>query len=108
MNGIRTMKTKTLKEEKVKKTKDINLSKEKNNKFASIVIGFFILFTFGYIFFDLFVLKEKIKQEVIMVNEKFDSLQLYLDKKIPLIDEALKIQEQQVKELQEMNYLYFK
>lgn len=69
----------------------------------SFIITFIIVFIFAYITFDFFVVKSKIQNKVKNVEQKFDSLQIYLDNKLPQIDNAIKVQEQQLKDLQNIN-----
>jgi len=100
------MEVKTKNKSKIKKTDSKLIKNPKKINAVSIIVSLIIAFIFGYIIFDFFVIKKKIENEVLIVNQKFDSLQLYLDNKIPMIDNAIQIQEEQVKELQRMDSLY--
>jgi len=81
---------------------------KKKYNINAIIVSIIISIIFVYITFDFFVIKPSIQNKVEIVYERFDSLQIFLDKKIPLIDEALKVQEQQVKELKDMTGIYKK
>lgn len=70
---------------------------------SSILVSILILFIMSYIFVDFFVLRKRIDNKIIIVNERIDSLQYYVNTKLPIIDNTLKIQEQQVKELRELS-----
>lgn len=102
----RVMNTKSKRKEKTKKTEEIKMKtlSTKKSKISSIIISIIVAFIIGYIIFDFFVLKKRIENEVTIVNEKFDNLQMYLDEKIPMIDNAIEVQRQQVEELQQMDF----
>jgi len=85
---------------KTQKTKKSITTDKKTSKASAIIVATLILFIFSYIAVDYFVINHKIDNKVMIVNQKFDSLEVYLNTKLPQIDKALKIQEQQVKDLQ--------
>jgi len=73
-----------------------------------VIIGIITSLIFGYILFDFFVIRHRIENKVVIVNQKFDSLQVHLNNKIPMIDQAIKIQEEQLKQLQDITSAYIK
>jgi len=95
---------KTIRAEKLEiKNKKVGEARVKyTSKLNTIIVSVIVIFIFSYIVFDYFVIKQKIENKIMIVNEKFDSLQIYLNNKLPAIDNAIKIQEQQVKDLQEI------
>lgn len=104
-----TKKIKTKKEiviePEVLEKESINIQGDKQYKInlSSVISILAIFFITGYIIFDLFVFNPTIKSKVNEVDKKMDSLELYLGTKIPQIDNALKIQEEQVKNLQDLS-----
>lgn len=67
---------------------------------AQIIISVsIILSVFSYIYYDLFIYSPKINNEIIVVNEKFDDLKIFLDKKLPAIDSALNVKQEQLNQL---------
>lgn len=91
---------------KSKKIEEVGI--KHTSKFNTIIVSAVVTFIFGYIIFDFFVVKERIENKIMIVNEKFDSLQIYLNNKLPEIDKAIKIQEQQVEDLQKVKDEYTK
>lgn len=85
---------------KTQKTKKAITNDKKTSKASTLIVATLILFIFSYIAVDYFVVNRKIDNKIIIVNQKFDSLEVYLGAKLPQIDKALQIQEQQVKDLQ--------
>jgi len=76
---------------------------QKASKLNTIIVSILISFIIGYIAVDYFVVKHRINEKVMVVNQKFDSLKVYLDEKLPMIDKAIEVQQKQVKDLQNMS-----
>lgn len=97
---------------KTKEMKDFSKILDKKNKkqyqrkspatFQTISIITIVVMIFGYILFDLVMFKPESKHKMQVVYEKFDSLEVFLAKKLPEIDNAIKLQDAQVKYLQKM------
>ena len=57
---------------KSKKIEEVGI--KHTSKFNTIIVSAVVTFIFGYIIFDFFVVKERIENKIMIVNEKFDSL----------------------------------
>jgi len=87
---------------KTQKTKKASTTDKTPSKASALIVATLILFIFSYIAVDYFVVNHKIDNKITIVNQKFDSLEVYLGTKLPQINRALQIQEQQVKDLQNL------
>lgn len=67
----------------------------------SLILSLVIIFLIGYAVIDATFNTPKINQKVEEVSEEFDSLKVYLDTKIPEIDEALILHDIQIKRQEE-------
>ena len=93
-------------------TKTRSISHKKDKKEAaqkqpfslkhSIIVTAIIVLILGYIAFDYFYVKQKIESKIVLIDNKFDSLNVYVNNRIPAIDKTLEKQANQVKELQEV------
>jgi hypothetical protein len=107
------MKTKIKTLEKEKKSTNLQKStprrvgeERKYSKTGITLIITMILLIFGYMTYDFFFIKPEIKNKVYIVNQKFDSLRTHLNSTLPVINRAIKTQEEQLKDLQEFTDLY--
>lgn len=73
---------------------------------STLFISILALVIFGYMTLDYFVLNKKIQKKIETINIKYDSLQTYLNDKLPTLDNAIKSQEQQLKDLQNLSNSY--
>jgi predicted negative regulator of RcsB-dependent stress response len=88
-------------------TSENSISEEtaKIKKFSlkhSIIVSVLIILIFAYISFDYFYVKQKIENKIVLIDNKYDSLNTYVNNKIPSINTKLEKQATQVKELQEV------
>lgn len=75
---------------------------KKTPKAQIIIVIAIIVAIFSYITCDILFFKSRVNTKVDTVTEKFDSLENYLDKKLPQIDSALFEQQRQFDELKKM------
>lgn len=75
----------------------------KKPKAQIIIVVAIIVSIFAYIACDILFFKSRVSNKVQIINEKFDSLEYYLDKKLPQIDSALFEQQKQFDELKKMS-----
>lgn len=80
--------------------------KQVNINLCSAICSIFIALLLSYAIIDFSYVQPKIKANILDVTFKFDSLKLYLDRKLPELDTALTIhtyqlskQTEQIKEL---------
>jgi len=100
INVLKKEKNITITEKKIK-----NKTNKKNN-ISSIIIFFITIFIFSYIIYDYFIINNRVENKIVVVNSKYDSLEKYLQIKLPLIENAIKIQENQLKDLQDFTSAY--
>lgn len=104
---IETVKTKIprRKEEQQvnKSSKKINREKTTNSKISTIIVSIIITFILGYVAADIIFFKTKSENNAIIVNQKLDSLRIHLDNEMPKIDNAIIIQEEQLKNLKDIS-----
>jgi len=96
---------KTKKEEKIgdiKTQKAPQQIKTPAPKAQIIVVLTIVVMILGFIALDMFVFKSPSVIKAQEVRQKSDSLELLLINKIPQIDNAIKIQEQQLKDLKDI------
>lgn len=100
-----TVKTKiTSKIEGEQKNKPLKIKKQKNtSKVQIIIVSIIITLIAAYVASDILFLKSKSVNKAVIVNQKLDSLQMRLNTELPKIDNAIQVQEQQVKELQSVS-----
>jgi len=103
------MATKTVVKQKVqtstrtKQDTQETVENKRASKISTIIISVLITFIIAYISVDYFVINKKLDNKVLVITQKFDSLKIHLDEKLPAIDKAIQIQQQQVKDLQNMS-----
>jgi hypothetical protein len=68
---------------------------------SALIISIVIIFLVSYTVYDASFTKPSVNEKIEYVNNEFDSLKIYLDVKIPEIDEALIKHEMQIKRQEE-------
>jgi len=68
---------------------------------SALLITIITIFLISYAVYDASVTNPSINEKIEYVNNEFDSLKIYLDAKIPEIDEALIKHEMQIKRQEE-------
>ena len=97
---------KTKKNQKVleiEKKKTLSKPKSKRPIAQIITVLVFVILVFGYIAADIFIFDSKGAKQVIIVNEKIDDLNSYLNERMPAIDEGIAQQSQQLQALKDIN-----
>jgi hypothetical protein len=74
----------------------------KTSKVSSIIVALLVAFIFGYIMLDYFVINNQIENKLNVINKKYDSLEIYMERKLPQINQALELQKQQVERIQHL------
>jgi hypothetical protein len=86
----------------VKKEQEIK-SKTTPSRLSIILISLFITFIFSFMAVDYITLSNRIESNVATVNEKMDSLNLYVNNKSAVFDKNLKTQEEQLNRVNSLN-----
>lgn len=86
----------------VKKEQEIK-SKTTPSRLSIILISLFITFIFSFMAVDYITLSNRLESNVATVNEKMDSLNLYVNNKSAVFDKNLKTQEEQLNRVKSLN-----
>jgi hypothetical protein len=97
---VKTKNSKKLEDLKSKKSSEIKKSKISSGITQTIIISSIIILLAAYIASDILFFKSASQTKAIIVNEKLDSLRINLNKELIKIDNASSVQQQQLKELQ--------
>jgi hypothetical protein len=101
--SVETVKTKiTQKVEDSKTNKSLTTKKQKSAKTQIILVSIIVTLIAAYIMSDILFFKSPAENKMIIVNKELDSLQMFLNKEIPKIDNANTVQQKQLEELQNL------
>ena len=97
---VKTVKNKILEKKEGYNAKKPLIAKKQNSaKKQIIIISIIIALIVGYVASDILFFRSGAENKAVIVNQKIDSLQILLNKKIPEIDNAILIQEKQLEDL---------